>query len=123
MPSALTPLADIGTYEYDVRTRRAGWSEALYRIYGIDPDARVGGPELARELSHPADREALNAASAEVLERGVCEFEYRTIRPDGAVRRLFVRATLISDESGEPSRIVGFVIDVTKRRALAAAQV
>src|SRR5262249_39271212 len=120
MAQGLTHLTDIGTYELDLRTRRVMWSDALYRIYGLSPD-RVPSSELALELCHPADRDRLAEARAQVLREGMCDFEYRTVRPDGDVRRLFVRAALIRDEDGSPARIAGFVIDVTRRGEIDAS--
>ncbi len=121
MARALRHLTDIGTYEFDLRSRRLVWSDALYRIYGIDSDRRVETTDVPLELCHPADRDLLAAAEDDVLRSGICDFEYRTVRPDGDVRRLFVRASLIRNDAGDPSRIAGFVIDVTRRRELDAS--
>src|SRR5579862_6310480 len=105
MPQAPTQLADIGTYDYDLRTGQLVWSEQLYRICGIVPDGVSLTRKTAWQLCHPADRQLLDQASADVVQNGLCDFEYRTVRPDGDVRTLFARATLMRDEAGSPSRI------------------
>jgi len=49
------------------------------------------------------------------------EMEYRIRRPDGEVRWIFGRGRLVRDATGQPTRYSGIDIDVTERKAGAAA--
>lgn len=57
------------------------------------------------------------AEMSEVLqERKDAEHEFRFIRPDGVVRWAQSKAQLTLDESGEPERLVGILIDITEHK-------
>ncbi|TIC81212.1 sensor domain-containing diguanylate cyclase [Crenobacter intestini] len=54
-------------------------------------------------------------------ERPFYEAEYRTLRPDGAVTWLWDRGRVVErDENGQPLRILGAHIDITRRKAYEA---
>jgi PAS domain S-box-containing protein len=115
MDPILDQLADIGTYDYDLRTGRLIWSEAFCRICGVDPAVTPITADLPLELCHPEDHDLLRRGGLDAIESGASAFEYRTVRPDGGIRRLFVRASLLRDASGEPARLIGLVLDATRR--------
>jgi PAS domain S-box-containing protein len=113
----IDPLADIGTYDYDLRTRELFWSDAFRKICGV-PLSEPLTAESPLRFCHPDDTGLMRAGAAEALASGRADFEYRTVRPDGEVRKLFVRANLVRDDAGEPARLVGLAIDVTRRHEI-----
>jgi diguanylate cyclase (GGDEF)-like protein/PAS domain S-box-containing protein len=50
------------------------------------------------------------------------EFEFRIIRPNGAIRWIFTRHFPLLDAAGQPQRIVGIATDITERK-LAEAKI
>lgn len=57
------------------------------------------------------------AAVRRATEKGVgSEVTYRIHRPDGALRWIETRGTVVHDETGAPVRMVGVCTDVTQRR-------
>src|ERR1700733_12408469 len=56
-------LADLGTWEANFLLRRDIWSQKLYEILGVNPDATPAF-DLFRSLVHPEDREKLDASRA-----------------------------------------------------------
>ena len=62
--------------------------------------------DLTRQIGHPV----------------IAEFEFRIIRPDGAIRWIFARHFPLYDATGKPYRIVGVATDITERK-LAEARV
>lgn len=112
----------VGTWEYRLADGHMSWSSLLYKMWGRDP--ALGPPGIAewRALVHPDDiRHAFWDRNAIAANGGKIEAEFRVVHPDGAVRTLASRATLILDENGRPVEYIGVNIDVTDKRANEAA--
>jgi two-component system cell cycle sensor histidine kinase/response regulator CckA len=115
---ALT-AARIGVWELDLATDRLDWSDSLAAIFGL---SRAQAPTTNGEFTaviHPDDR----AGTREGLERAIRERtdlvnEFRTIWPDGTVHWIAGRARVVSDEGGNPARIIGVGMDIDERKSL-----
>jgi len=116
-------VARLGSWEWDIPTKRLTCSEGLFAIYGIDPEEFDGRYDPSNtEYVHPDDRERVEAEMSQALATGTpVDFEYRIIRPDGHVRRLHSRAELVADTAGKPLRLTGTAQDVTELHAAAEA--
>lgn len=111
-------IGRLGHWELDLATADLTWSEEVYRIFGVDPDEFEPTRESFLERVHPDDREAQRAADdATRAGEGPLDFEHRIVRPDGEVRVVHERATLLEGES-EEGQLVGTVQDVTERKQL-----
>lgn len=109
-------VAHLGSWEYDIATRRSIWSDEMYRIFGFAPGSFDPTHDSAIPRIHPDDV----ARSAAFVEQTIRDgtpyaYEFRIVR-DGALRHLWTigRAELGSD--GKPSRVYGIVQDVTERK-------
>lgn len=112
-------LAQIGSWELDLLTRRLTWSEELYRIFAIDP--QEGPADYARFLSmlHPDDRDRVDQAyRASYRNRQAQEVEHRLIAGDGQVKQLRSRWETRFDEQGNPLRTIGTAQDITDLRRM-----
>ncbi len=115
-------IARMGSWEWDIPSRRLTCSEGLYEIYGISPEELDGRYEGPSQHVHPDDREVVERQTREAVESGVSvDLEYRIIRPDGRVRRVRSRAELTADSDGNALRLTGTVQDVTELHAAAEA--
>jgi PAS domain S-box-containing protein len=109
-------LAHVGSWELDLKTERRVWSDELYRIYGLDPQADLPTTEALDTMVHPDDLDATLEHRRETLETEVdTPFTFRIIRPEGTVRWLHTVGTVYCDEAGVPIRRVGTVQDITER--------
>ncbi|MGO9902753.1 MAG: PAS domain S-box protein [Solirubrobacteraceae bacterium] len=119
--------AQMGSWDWDLRSGRVSWSAGLYKLFGLEPETADRDIEHGlRHRVHPEDRERMR----EALDRAVSQLEsvsteYRAIRADGHVRIHDWRADPIVDETGSPVRVIGVVHDITDtkrtQRALSAA--
>ncbi len=109
-----------GLYDYDLERGGMYWSPELHRILGTTGEAAA--PEDA--AIHAEDREStlerFSAAQAP-LSDGSFDFEYRMVRPDGAVRWVSTHGqTYFSEPEPSPTRralrSIGVVVDVTDRK-------
>jgi two-component sensor histidine kinase len=69
-------------------------------------------------LYAPGERERVEAETLATLQRGETSirFEARHLWPDGVVKWISVRAQIILEADGTPSRVLGVAMDVTDRR-------
>ena len=120
-------IAQLGSWEWDIRKDRLLWSDELYRIYGISPADFTPSYEGYLSRVHPEDRDAVAEAVQRALqEGGAFAFEERIVRPDGTLRVLHSGGRVSLDEQGRAVRMLGVCHDVTERAetesALAAAR-
>jgi PAS domain S-box-containing protein len=109
--------AGIGTWDRDVLTGIDRWSPQCARILG-QPE---GEPPLSREayfdLVHEEDRAFVRGAWDRADVGGEpLDFEYRIVRPGGAVRWVRTRGRIERDEQGRVVRRRGVIFDITERR-------
>lgn len=111
-------LANTGSYVWSVKDDGLCWSRNMYAIAGLDPSDLPGTlAETVAMLLHPDDAGRVNAEIAEMIERGeTWPFEFRLVRPDGAVRLLRSDSEVILDAEGEVDRVVGVHLDITEQR-------
>jgi PAS domain S-box-containing protein len=108
-------VADIGSWEWDLKRQRVTWSDHMYRICGVERESPASA-ELFFQLIHPEDRERCIAAAERQRTDGTgYEEPFRIVRPDGAVRWFQGRSHTDVDEAGRPVRIVGICQDITER--------
>jgi len=110
-----------GCFEYDVQTHQRVWSNQLFRIYGLDPQAGVPSEETVWSMIHPDDRARIRGIFQSALDHcSPFESEGRYTLPDGRQRILFIRGIARPAETGKTARILAVVQDVTEiRRARA----
>jgi PAS domain S-box-containing protein len=110
-------ITHIGSWQWDVGTTQITWSDELYRIYGLAPqEVPITYADFLSRV-HEEDRERVQAAVSEVVERGGgFAFDERIVRPDGSVRVLLSQGEAIRNGSGRTISLLGTCLDVTERR-------
>jgi PAS domain S-box-containing protein len=110
-------LTHVGYWERDPDTDLITWSDETYRIFGLQPQARILNLAQLPELIHPEDQQIMVQAVAEALRGGRrYDVEYRVVRPNGEVRIVHSQGDVMRDESGRPRRMFGTVQDITERK-------
>jgi PAS domain S-box-containing protein len=113
--------ASIGMWDWELDSDRMTWTRQTHLITGVmEPDfggraEEFFGRLLPVDLDHAANfrREAAHPGSMQ-------QSELQIRRPDGSLRWIQNRATVITDAAGRPHRIVGTLRDITRRRELEA---
>ena len=116
-------VARIGTFEWNIQTGVNTWTPELEEMYGLPPGG-FGGTQTAFEnLVHPADRAGVIELNNWALKTGKpTKGEWRVVWPDGSVHWIAGRWQVLTDESGEPSRMIGVNADVTERKLVDEAK-
>ncbi len=110
-------VAHLGNWSRDLRSGELIWSDECYRIFGLRPQEFPMTFELFLGLLHPEDHGRVRTiVDRAVRERQSFEFHARVPLPDGAVRDVYVRGLVASDETTGPVRTFGIVQDLTERK-------
>lgn len=112
--------AGMATWDVDLRTGKAIWSENHFTLLGYDPQSiREVSDELWSSRVHPDDATAVMQAVEQAKQaRSLCRVEYRIIRADnGETRWLSASARFLYDPAGQAIRFIGIFFDLTDRKA------
>jgi len=116
-------MAGIGHWRLDLKTGEAVWSDAIYRIYGVDPAVFDPNLDDAIAFYHPDDRQAVVDCVSRAHKTGEpYAFRLRLIRADGEERIVLSRGMRENDADGEAIGLFGVFQDVTDAEAAAQAK-
>ena len=107
-------LAEVGSWEWEVEDDIVRWSDELYRIFGVQPQAFTPTLEGVLDYFVPDDRGVL----AQLVDRALRHnenycVELRVQRPDGEQRWIEARGAAVVDLSGRVLRLHGTVQDIS----------
>lgn len=113
-------VAGIGSYEFEVGSDHAYWSEGLYQIFG-----RQTGLPMERETARQRLFAASGLPTASEAVRGAeqegTEFDIEVPALNAGHKPIWVRVIgRVESFQGKPKRVYGVVQDITERRALEA---
>ena len=109
--------ARIGAFEWNIQTGVDTWTPELESMHGLWPGGFSGKQAVWEELLHPDDRARVLELVNQSLKTGLpMQAEWRIVWPDGSVHWIAGRWRVLTNDSGEPSRMVGVNLDVTDRK-------
>jgi PAS domain S-box-containing protein len=110
-------IAQIGSWEFDVRSRHVTWSREKYRIFGLDPNSSAITYEDIIQRIHPDDQPLFEETVQEAISSGQpYDIEFRVIRPNGQIRYLESRGEAIINDQGQVIQLFGISVDMTERK-------
>ena len=109
----------VGVWEANLKAGTGFWSSTCEAMHGLAPGTFGHTYEAFIDHVHPDDRADTRERVARAIhKRAPAEMEYRTVWPDGTIRRISLIAHFSFDDRGRPVRAAGVAIDVTERRSL-----
>ncbi|HEX5328175.1 MAG TPA: PAS domain-containing protein [Acetobacteraceae bacterium] len=110
----------LATWECNLISRVRHWSPEAAAMHGFPPQTTEMRDDEWTRIIHPDDRDEVRARfTAAVAGTGDYAAEYRILRPDG-VRWSSVQGSVLRDDTGRPTRVVGVVHDITGRKVAEA---
>ncbi len=111
-------MAHMGSWEWDIATDEAVWSDEMFRIFNVKPQYPLHKNIVS--WVHSDDLDLVNSTINHCVTTGQSiSTDFRIIRPDGAERTVHTEAKVSSfDVSGKPAKIVGIVQDITQQKML-----
>jgi two-component sensor histidine kinase len=109
---------NLAVWELNLATGVVTPSAELNELYRLPRDAKPSLEDF-RKCYAPGESERIEAEWAPRFERGetAMDFEAKNVWPDGIVKWIAVRATVLRDDQGKPKRLLGVATDVTQRRS------
>ena len=109
-------LAQIGSWEWDIKKGVSSWSPQLYKIYEVDQNNQT--PDYTPVL-HPDDK-ALVEQTVLKASKDYQPFDifHRVISKDGSVKVVHSKGAVILDKDGNAIKMNGTVQDVTRIKAI-----
>lgn len=110
-------IASLGHWEWNYATDRVYWSDEIYRIFGLSPQATGASYEDFLSFVHPADLAEVREAVEQALSRQrPFNLAHRIVLRDGEQRWVRQRGEVFRAADGTPLRMVGTVQDITEAR-------
>jgi PAS domain S-box-containing protein len=107
----------MAVWDVDVATATLTGSAELNRLLDFPDGARPTLDEI-RARYRPGDGARVREAGLTALERGerYFEVEFRYLWRDGSVRWMQLRAEIVRADGGEPTHVLGVLVDITERK-------
>jgi len=107
----------VGTFDWDMLTGKIVWSQGHEELWGMAPGAFRGTYEDFDARVHPDERKGISRAIAQAIaDRRVYRHEFRVVWPDGSIHWVAGQGEFSFDDAGQPTRMMGVVMDVSERK-------
>jgi PAS domain S-box-containing protein len=116
--------ADLGSWDWNLKTGRSVWSERASRMLGYSPGEVETNLRTWKSLVHPEDWPRVSEVLNSHLEGRVSfiELEYRVRCKSGNWKWILSRGKIVAyDTDGTPLRITGTTLDITERKQMEQA--
>jgi PAS domain S-box-containing protein len=105
-------VAGTGTWDYNILSGVINWSEGMFRLFDLEKGASVG-PEVYIKYAAAGQQEIALGITTNIKE-AKNDLEESLIVVIGGVRKVLkTKATVVSDEDGNPLRVLGVDMDIT----------
>ena len=109
--------ANIGVWDWDIRSGEIYWSEQIEPMFGFEHGKFGRTYEAFLKSVYPEDRLYVqDSVKASVEEGKDYDIEHRIVWPDGTIQWVRETGDVLRDENGVPVRMLGVVLDISKRR-------
>jgi PAS domain S-box-containing protein len=110
-------VGKIGSWDWDLRSDHAWWSDETYHIFGVTPQNFVPSFASNGTFIHPDDIAQYGKAFDHSLQTGEpLDFDVRLVLRDGLLKHCNAKGIIIYDHAGQPLRFVGTIMDITERK-------
>jgi diguanylate cyclase (GGDEF)-like protein/PAS domain S-box-containing protein len=107
-------LSGVGFWELDHKANTLYWSEEIFSIYGIDPNAFEPNYEIFANLIYDEDRELVESAYQTSVTNGTkYDIRYR-VKCGGSFKWIEAKGLTYYDESNNPERSIGTAQDISE---------
>ena len=102
-------------WDWDIVNNTMLYNDGITKMFGYQAAEVENVVDWWNEKLHPDDFKKVTELVEEVFEKGLQKFQltYRFRCADGSYKYIFDRAFVIFDETGNPSRMIGAMQDIT----------
>jgi diguanylate cyclase (GGDEF)-like protein/PAS domain S-box-containing protein len=114
-------IAELGSWEIDLKTKKSIWSKRSYEIYGLKDGTEVN-IETFFSMTLPEYLPQARKKLMFAIETGdTVKFTCKIKRADGEIRDLLINGRVIYDEDRTPLKLLGTTQDITEISAIKEA--
>lgn len=108
-------LSHVGSWQWDMKSDSAEWSDEMYNIYGENKDTFYPSNENVGKKTLPEDLQKVEQAISLLINNKIfIPFEFRIKRPCGEIRTLHI----IALEKNSQNIVFGVTKDITEQRKI-----
>ncbi|MEQ8385714.1 MAG: PAS domain S-box protein [Coleofasciculus sp. A1-SPW-01] len=112
-------LAHLGSWSFDVDSKKISWSDEIFRIYGRDLSQSEPSYEALVQQIHPDDvAQFQHQVEAAMTQGKSYEHELRIFLSDGSMRYVLGKGEAILNSSGQVVQLFGTVQDISDRKLI-----
>jgi PAS domain S-box-containing protein len=110
-----TRSADIGIWDWYIKSDRLIWDDRMFALYGISPEEFPGTTAIRKRVVHHDDVARLEAEIDAVIRREKdYDIEFRVIWPDGSEHYIKANALVLFASDGTAERMIGVNMDISE---------
>ncbi|MDH4330340.1 MAG: PAS domain-containing protein [Candidatus Moranbacteria bacterium] len=118
-----TNSAEIGIWEWDLKTNELIWNDQMYVIYGIEKEDFDGAYEAWEKGIHPDDIEySRNEIQKSIDGKKDLDMVFRVVWSDETIHFLKARGIVMRNKEGDPVKMFGVNWDVTAEKEVDQAK-
>lgn len=117
----VTKATNEAIWDLDLASNNIYWAEGYYTLFGYDNPYGHGSLDHSHQRIHPEDLKRIKISLNNFLRKKTktrWENEYRYRKADGSYAYVVDKAFLITDDQGNPRRMIGSMQDITARKVL-----
>ena len=111
--------ANIGSWDWDIKTGSLRWSERIEPIFGLKAGKFDGKFKTFLKFIHPKDRENIvEAIDSSLNGEKIYDIDHRVVWQDHSIHWVRETGDVIRDRDGKPIRMIGIVQDITEKKEM-----
>lgn len=108
-------LSHVGSWQWNMKTDTAEWSDEMYNIYGVSKDSFYPSNENVSTMILPEDSyKKERGINTLMVDKMFVPFEFRIRRPSGEIRHLYIVALQKNSEES----VFGVTKDITAQKLI-----
>ncbi|MBE8724264.1 PAS domain-containing protein [Flavobacterium hungaricum] len=105
-------IAEIATWDLNLENKKLIYTENILDIFGFEKGTKVLHQDMRSRIL-PEDEPILQAAFEQALKTSIYKYEARIVKLDHSISWIKVHGKIFFDEFGDPSKMIGTVMDNT----------
>jgi PAS domain S-box-containing protein len=106
-------MAQAGSWEYEISSGKFTWSEGMYRMFGL-PQQMFVHPEIYMDFAVEEDRSIAKRIVSSIKKKHEPFEDTVKIKRENEYRLLKIKGSLVTDEKGNPQKVIGVDLDITE---------
>ncbi len=111
-------IGHFSSWEVDMQTKNAKWSDESFRIYQLDPKTTLPTLDTFMSMLIKEDLPKAESTLKEIYDGRIHTVDLRMQRRDGVIITVLLSAKMLFDSQRNPVKIVGTTLDITEQITL-----